>query len=100
MNNPDDERRQDCAGVLRLLLYPVIFSTDLEAQTDRVCQLFRPRPVDELVGIIRATRAELDQPTLAAARIEDLFSKPTEDQVRAYLASVVHQLEVDLALRR
>jgi hypothetical protein len=84
---------------LRLLLYPVIFSPDLLSETDRVCRLFNGRPHDELAGVTREARAELDQPMLLVAQIEALVGNPTEAQVRAYLTAVVQQLEADLLLR-
>jgi len=86
-------------STLRLFLYPVIFAPDPGAEVARVCRLFRDRPADELGRIIRDARAELAQPGLAAAAIEDLVSGADEARVRAYLMAVLQQLEADLATR-
>ena len=98
MSDPGAER-QTRTQVLRPLLYPVIFSPDLSREVDRVCQLFRTRPHDEVVRLIQGTRAELAQPMLQVTGLESLVSKPTENEARAYLTAVVQQMEADLVLR-
>ena len=98
MRDPDIER-QTRTQAIRFLLYPIIFSPDLSLEADRACNIFRAYPKDQLVGGIQDTRAELAQPLLQAARVERLESNSTEDQVRAYLAAVVGQLEADLPPR-
>ena len=98
MKDLDAERRNRTAAI-GFLLYPVLFSPDMSLEVDRVSDLFRSYPADKLLVVIQDARAELVQPLLQTTCIERLESKPTEDQVRAYLAAVVQRLESDPALR-
>lgn len=91
-----ESERQARAQAVRFLLYPVIFSPDLALEADRVFQLFRTYPHDQIAAVIQDTRAELEQPMLQVIQIERLVSKPAEHEVRAYLAAVVGRLEATL----
>jgi hypothetical protein len=92
MNDPEAERQRREQAV-RFLLYPVIFSPDLALEPGRVAELFRTHQTDQLTSIVRDTRAELARPLLQVSQVEDLVSKSTESQVRAYLTAVSNLIE-------
>lgn len=93
MNDSETERGRRTRAV-HFLLYPVIFSPDLSLEPDRVAQLFRAHPAEQLAAIVQDTRAELAGPILQVSQVESLVSKSTESQVRAYLEAVVDLIAI------
>jgi hypothetical protein len=78
---------------VRFLLYPVIFSSDLAVEADRVCRLFQDYPLSQILDVVQDVRAELEGPAIQVSQVERLVSNPAEHEVRAYLKAVVTGLE-------
>jgi len=97
MKSSESDLGRTREGAIRHLLYPVIFSLQLDAEAKRVCVFLRSEPREKLDWLIRETKDELDHPSLQVHRSLELIHNPSEAQVREYLRQVVSCLERDLA---
>lgn len=86
----------DLITPLSLALYPVIFSSDLSADVQRVADSMRRQQTRRTCReFIAAARSELARPTQQVSNIHKLRHRPSEEEVRSFLSDLADALSSD-----